>query len=40
MFSRAFITADVDLDGKIGSAEFDMMIESAASLPRKFGYNW
>ena len=40
MFSRAFIAADVDLDGKIGSAEFDMMIESAAGLPRKFGYNW
>ena len=37
---RAFIAADVDLDGKIGLAEFDTMIESAASLPRKFGYNW
>ena len=37
---RAFIAADVDLDGKIGAAEFDMMIESAAGLPRKFGYSW
>jgi len=37
---RAFVSADVDFDGKIGVEEFDQMIENAASLPRKFGYKW
>jgi len=37
---RAFVAADVDFDGKIGMEEFDVMIESAASLPRKFSYSW
>lgn len=37
---RAFVSADVDYDGKIGMEEFDQMIENAASLPRKFGYKW
>eukprot|EP00088_Acartia_fossae_P051173 TRINITY_DN574_c0_g1_i2.p1 TRINITY_DN574_c0_g1~~TRINITY_DN574_c0_g1_i2.p1 ORF type:complete len:237 (-),score=107.31 TRINITY_DN574_c0_g1_i2:1241-1951(-) len=37
---RAFVTADVDFDGKVSVEEFDGMIEAAAALPRKFGYNW
>merc|ERR1712200_11023 len=37
---RAFVTADVDFDGKVSVEEFDGMIEAAAALPRKFGYKW
>jgi Ca2+-binding EF-hand superfamily protein len=37
---RAFVTADVDFDGKVSVEEFDGMIEAAAALPRKFGYQW
>jgi len=37
---RSFVSADVDYDGVVSIEEFDGMIEAAAALPRKFGYNW
>jgi len=37
---RSFVAADVDYDGKVSVDEFDGMIEAAACLPRKFGYEW
>jgi len=37
---RSFVAADVDFDGKVSVDEFDGMIECAAALPRKFGYQW
>jgi len=37
---RSFVRADVDFDGKVSVEEFDSMIEAAAALPRKFGYQW
>jgi len=37
---RSFVAADVDFDGKVSVDEFDSMIEAAAALPRKFGYQW
>jgi Ca2+-binding EF-hand superfamily protein len=37
---RSFVAADVDFDGKVSVEEFDGMIEAAAALPRKFGYEW
>jgi len=40
MLLRCFIHADVDMDGRIGAEEFPRMIEEAAQLPRKFGYQW
>eukprot|EP00090_Calanus_glacialis_P010938 TRINITY_DN19416_c0_g1_i1.p1 TRINITY_DN19416_c0_g1~~TRINITY_DN19416_c0_g1_i1.p1 ORF type:complete len:240 (-),score=83.69 TRINITY_DN19416_c0_g1_i1:198-917(-) len=37
---RAFAVADTDYDGQVSIEEFESMIEAAAALPRKFGYNW
>ncbi|XP_023332057.1 uncharacterized protein LOC111704149 [Eurytemora carolleeae] len=37
---RSFVAADVDFDGKVSVDEFDSMIEAAAALLRKFGYQW
>merc|ERR1712226_933133 len=37
---RAFVTADVDFDGKVSEQEFGGMISAAAALPKKFGFDW
>merc|ERR1712080_151723 len=37
---RAFITADCDFDGQVSEEEFGGMIEAAAALPKKFGFDW
>merc|ERR1712226_984559 len=37
---RAFVTADVDFDGKVSEQEFGGMIAAAAALPKKFGFDW
>jgi len=37
---RAFVTADKDYDGQVDEGEFGGMIEAAAVLPKKFGYDW
>eukprot|EP00928_Gymnodinium_smaydae_P059349 TRINITY_DN4264_c0_g2_i1.p1 TRINITY_DN4264_c0_g2~~TRINITY_DN4264_c0_g2_i1.p1 ORF type:complete len:420 (-),score=70.95 TRINITY_DN4264_c0_g2_i1:87-1346(-) len=35
---KCFTDADTNFDGRIGMKEFEHLIESAACLPRKFGY--
>lgn len=35
---RCFTVADNNHDGKVGFHEFEMLLETASSLPRKFGY--
>merc|ERR1711915_319190 len=40
MLLRSFALADTDYDGQVSVEEFANMIEAAAALPRKFGYNW
>merc|ERR1712037_17669 len=37
---RSFAIADTDYDGQVSIEEFQYMIEAAASLPKKFGYDW
>lgn len=37
---RCFVSADVDMDGKVDGGEFSGMIEAAAALPRQHGYQW
>jgi len=37
---RCFVSADVDMDGKVDGSEFSGMIEAAAALPRQHGYSW
>merc|ERR1712179_202961 len=37
---RAFITADRDFDGQVSEEEFGGMIDAAAALPKKFGFDW
>merc|ERR1712050_30462 len=37
---RAFITADCDFDGQVSEEEFGGMIDAAAALPKKFGFDW
>ena len=38
--SRAFISADIDLDGKVSEDEFEGMINAAAAFPQKFGFEF
>lgn len=33
-----FTEADTDFDGRVGPSDFDMLVERAGSLPRKFGF--
>mmetsp|Transcript_68410 Transcript_68410/g.154943 ORF Transcript_68410/g.154943 Transcript_68410/m.154943 type:complete len:329 (+) Transcript_68410:60-1046(+) len=33
-----FVQTDLDFDGRIGPDEFDMLVERAASLPRRWGF--
>jgi len=37
---RAFISADCDFDGQVSEEEFSGMINAAAALPKKFGFDW
>merc|ERR1711973_293654 len=37
---RAFVCADCDFDGQVSEDEFGGMINAAAALPKKFGFDW
>merc|ERR1712012_340663 len=37
---RAFVGADCDFDGQVSEDEFGGMINAAAALPKKFGFDW
>merc|ERR1712117_359575 len=37
---RAFDCADCDFDGQVSEDEFGGMINAAAALPKKFGFDW
>jgi len=37
---RAFVAADKNFDGQVSEEEFETLINSAAALPKKFGFDW
>jgi len=40
MLLRSFAIADTDYDGQVSIEEFQNMIDAAAALPKKYGYDW